>query len=117
MEEVGGVSEAAAAAAGAGVAEKDKDAVPPLREAGDEAVETEWWDEAFLTREMRDEEVRYLPSQLRQLRMTLHTSELFFLLLGFLTGVRIGWEQTRGPSSILLLPPCPPLRHMPAPEV
>ncbi|CAM9894544.1 unnamed protein product [Ascophyllum nodosum] len=56
VEEVGGVSEAAAAAAGAGVAEKDKDAVPPLREAGDEAVETEWWDEAFLTREMRDEE-------------------------------------------------------------
>lgn len=48
---------AVAAAAAAAAAKEAKDALPPLREAGQDAVEIEWWDEAFLTKEMRDDKV------------------------------------------------------------
>lgn len=42
--------------AAAGMVEKAKVAVPLLREGGDE-IEMEWWDEAFLTKSMRDDKV------------------------------------------------------------
>lgn len=52
---------AAAAAAAAAVAAKEakeaENAVPPLREAGQDLPEIEWWDDAFLTKEMRDDKV------------------------------------------------------------
>ena len=66
----GGEGAAAAAAAeaeeveaAAAAARKEaKNAVPPLREdaglaEGEGGVEIEWWDDAFLTKEMRDEKV------------------------------------------------------------
>lgn len=44
--------------AAAGMAEKAKVAVPPLRGEGEgDGVEMEWWDEAFLTKSMRDDKV------------------------------------------------------------
>lgn len=47
--------------AAAGMAEKAKFAVPPLRGAGEgDDVEMEWWDEAFLTKSMRDDKVYML---------------------------------------------------------
>eukprot|EP00903_Cladosiphon_okamuranus_P006751 g6586.t1 len=48
-------AEVAAAAAAAAAAKEAENAVPPLREAGQDLVEMEWWDEAFLTKEMRDD--------------------------------------------------------------
>lgn len=32
-------------------------AVPPLRDAEEEGLDMEWWDEAFLTKEIRDDKV------------------------------------------------------------
>ncbi|CAN0196718.1 unnamed protein product, partial [Ectocarpus fasciculatus] len=45
---------AAKAAAAAAAAKEAAEAVPALREAGQDLVEIEWWDEAFLTKETRD---------------------------------------------------------------
>ncbi|CAN0448174.1 unnamed protein product, partial [Ectocarpus sp. 8 AP-2014] len=45
---------AAKAAAAAAAAKEAAEAVPALREAGQDLVEFEWWDEAFLTKETRD---------------------------------------------------------------
>ena len=70
----GGEGAAAAATAAAAEAEVEaaarkeaKDAVPPLREdvggggegegGGEGGVEIEWWDDAFLTKEIRDDKV------------------------------------------------------------
>ncbi|CAN0314410.1 unnamed protein product, partial [Ectocarpus sp. 4 AP-2014] len=47
-------SAAAAAKAAAAAAKEAAEAVPALREAGQDLVEIEWWDEAFLTKETRD---------------------------------------------------------------
>lgn len=64
-----GATAATAAAAEAEVEaarKKAKDALPPLREdigggegegGGEGGVEIEWWDDAFLTKEMRDDKV------------------------------------------------------------
>lgn len=46
-----------AAAAAAKEAKEAENAVPPLREAGQDLPEMEWWDDAFLTKEMRDDKV------------------------------------------------------------
>lgn len=56
-EAVAAAAAEAAAAAAASETEKAENAIPPLREAAEDAVEMEWWDEAFLTKEMRDDKV------------------------------------------------------------
>lgn len=53
-------SAAAAAKAAAAAAKEAAEAVPALREAGQDLVEIEWWDEAFLTKETRDAKVHEL---------------------------------------------------------
>lgn len=47
----------AEAEAEAKTAKAKADELPPLRGAGEEGLEMEWWDEAFLTKETRDDKV------------------------------------------------------------
>lgn len=51
----------AAAGIGDAAVKKSEPSVPPLRDIGDgevqEAVELEWWDEAFLAKEVREQKV------------------------------------------------------------